>query len=663
MNTTAPLKYGKYWLTDRIAVGGMAELYRGKISGEEGFEKAVAVKKILPHLSAEQEAVSYFIDEARLAALLQHPNVVQIYDFGRLEDTYFIAMEYLFGKDLRTVLQSAEQRGMPLSLENLLYIASGVCSGLDYAHKMKDLQGQLLNIIHRDVSPQNIFLTYDGQVKIIDFGIAKAASRITNTRSGVIKGKVAYMSPEQAEGHEVDHRSDIFSVGILLYEMVTGRFMYEGDAMEMLSQAREARFTRAERVVRDIPECLVVVLDMALAKHPDDRYDSCGDMLSDLEDCIYHLNLRPNGQKISHFMKGLFDSELKSEEASMAWALRRVEPISSVNDRVEKTDPDYQETMIFTPEDMAVDAGRKKRRWLGPVILLLLLAAAAGAYFFSRPPAEDKPAVVRVPIKSDLNKGNAHNGPVGSVSAKTDGSMASSSMPAVDPKVAQWLQDAQDNMDAWNLTEPEGRNAYHFYKEILKRDPGNREARQGIADIGDRYAQLAEREMQRSKNQKALDFIATGLSVDADNRRLWSLKEKINRQAEQQRQQKIQRLLVQANDSLNAYKLTKPSEDNALYYYREVEKLDPKNSEARKGREKIANRYADLADKEMNSFDYDNARRYITTGLDIDPDNKHLLELKAEVNKRLDQRVLRSIKNLFDSTHSPSSMTDTTLFP
>lgn len=643
MNATAPVKYGKYWLTDRIAVGGMAELYRGKISGEEGFEKAVAVKKILPHLSAEQEAVNYFIDEARLAALLQHPNVVQIYDFGRLEDTYFIAMEYLFGKDLKTVLHSAGQRGMPLSLENALYIASGVCAGLDYAHKMKDLQGQLLNIIHRDVSPQNIFLTYDGQVKIIDFGIAKAASRITNTRSGVIKGKVAYMSPEQAEGREVDHRSDIFSVGILLYEMVTGRFMYEGDAMDILSQAREARFTRAERVVRDLPECLVVVLDMALAKHPDDRYSSCGDMLSDLEDCIYHLNFRPNGQKISQFMKGLFDKELKTEEASMAWALRRVEPMAPVNDRVEKTDPDYQETMILTPEAMALDAGRKKRRWVLPTVLLFLLAAAAGLFYVIQPPTEDKPMVISVPIPSDLNPDNTPKGPGGSASVS-----ASPSAPAVDPQIAQWLQDAQDNLDAWNLTEPAGKNAYYYYKKILKRDPDHQGARQGIATIGDRYVQLAEREMQRSRNQKALDYIATGLSVDADNRRLWSLKEKINRQAEQQRQRKIQRLLVQANDSLNAYKLTKPKDDNALHYFREVEKLDPRNREARRGREKIANRYAVLAEKEMNSFDYDNARRYITTGLKIDRDNKHLLELKTEVNKRLDQRVLRSIKNLFD---------------
>ena len=648
MNSTPPLQYGKYWLTDRIAVGGMAELYRGKISGEEGFEKAVAVKKILPHLSAEEEAVSYFIDEARLAALLQHPNIVQIYDFGRLEDTYFIAMEYLFGKDLKTVIHNAGQRNMPLSLENALHIAVGVCSGLDYAHTMKDLQGNLLNIIHRDVSPQNIFLTYDGQVKIIDFGIAKAASRITNTRSGVIKGKVAYMSPEQAEGQEVDHRSDIFSVGILLYEMVTGQFMYEGDAMDILSQAREARFTRAERIVRDLPECLVVVLDMALSKHPDDRYNSCRDMLSDLEDCIYHLNFRPNGQKLSHFIKGLFDNELKSEEASMAWALRRVEPPPAVNDTDQQTDPAYQETMILTPEVLASEAAPQKRRWVWPVILFIILALAGGGYYFQGSLSEDTGVVVRVPISSNQDAQDKSTNSATSPDAAAERHTALASKPTVDPQVTQWLKNARENMDAWNLTEPAGNNALHYYNQVLKRDPDNSAARKGVKDIADRYGQLADRELKRANSQKALDFIATGLSVDPDNRRLWSLKEKINRQAEQQRQKKIQRLLVQANDSLNSYKLTKPKDDNALHYFREVEKIDPGNNEARRGRQKIADRYADLAEKEMNGFDYDNARRYIKTGLEIDPNNKNLLALKVEVNKRLDQRVLRSIKNLFD---------------
>ena len=424
--------------------------------------------------------------------------------------------------------------------------------------------------------------------------------------------------------------------------------MYEGDAMDILSQAREARFTRAERVIRDLPECLVVVLDMALAKHPDDRYDACGDMLSDLEDCIYHLNFRPSGQKLSQFMKGLFDDELKTEEASMAWALRKVEPIAPLEDHGQKTDPDYQETRFSHRRSWRPLPAGKKGPGSGWLSYCCFWPWRSVLFWVSQRHVEDKPVVVRVPISSNTTTGDTPEGVSGSAVVKANGASVSASAAAVDPQVAKWLQEAQDNLAAWNLTEPEGRNAYFFYKEVLKRDPDNRGARQGIADIADRYAQLAEREMQRSHNQKALDFIATGLSVDADNRRLWSLKEKINRQAEEQRQRTIQRLLVKANDCLNAYKLTKPTEDNALYFFREVEKLDPRNTEARRGREKIADRYAVLAEKEMNSFDYDNARRYITTGLEVDPDNKHLLELKTEVNKRLDQRVLRSIKNLFN---------------
>jgi serine/threonine protein kinase len=210
MTAFQPQKFGKYQLLDKIATGGMAELYRAKLTRAEGFEKLIAIKKILPHLSCEGELVKAFVDEAKLAALLQHENIVQIYDFGNLEGEYFIAMEYLFGKDLRSIIRKAEERNMSIGLENTLYLVSQICAGLDYSHNLKDLQGKPLNIIHRDINPQNIFITYEGQVKLIDFGIAKAASHNTTTHEGLIKGKLAYMSPEQANGEVIDHRSDIF---------------------------------------------------------------------------------------------------------------------------------------------------------------------------------------------------------------------------------------------------------------------------------------------------------------------------------------------------------------------------------------------------------------------------------------------------------------------
>jgi serine/threonine protein kinase len=657
MNASEPLQFGKYLLTDRIAVGGMAELFRGKILGDEGFEKAVAVKKILPHLAAEQDAVNYFIDEARLAALLQHPNIAQIYDFGRLGDDYYIAMEYLFGKDLRTVLNTADTRGLPLSLENALHIAARISSGLEYAHNMKDLQGELLNIIHRDVSPQNIFITYDGQVKIIDFGIAKAASRITSTRSGVIKGKVAYMSPEQAEGLAVDHRSDIFAVGILLYEMVTGRFMYEGDAMEILARARAARFVRPERLVRDLPECVVLTLDMALARDTRARYNSCGELRSDLEDCVYHLDCRPSDQKLAQYMKTLFAAEFDSEEASMTRALRQVVPIDAATPSGAANPPEYQETMVLEPESAA--APPRRWLWVG-VCLLTMMTAGAALWYLHRSPAHDQDVsvMVHVPIDSSGKAGVKESGlperptTADSRPTRAQGPLSEASAPTAsvlpDPRIAQGLTKAAGYLRTLNLTTPAGRNAYEAYRAVLELDPDNAEARRGIHKVGERYADLADKAIQRGHLDKAMGFIHTGLKVDSANRRLWMLREKVNLKIEQARQKRIQELLIKANERIASLRLTKPPQDNALHYLREVEQIDPGNSEARRGRHKIGDSYARLAEKEMNRFRYENARGYIDTGLKVEPRHKQLRYLKTEINKRLDQRVMRSLKNIFN---------------
>jgi serine/threonine protein kinase len=290
MKELEPKKFGKYQLLQKIALGGMAELYRSKVTRAHGFEKLVAIKKILPHLTDQGNLVKAFIDEAKLAALLQHENIVQIYDFGSIDDEYFIAMEYLFGKDLRKLTRKARKIAVPLGLENTLYIISRICAGLDYSHNLKDLQGKPLNIIHRDINPQNIFLTYEGQVKIIDFGIAKAASHNSTTHEGLIKGKLAYMSPEQATGKTIDHRSDIFSTGNILYELLAGRRMFEGETMEVYSQVREARYEPLDKLRPDLPAKLYEIVERALAKDPDQRYQTCGEMLADLEECIFEMS-------------------------------------------------------------------------------------------------------------------------------------------------------------------------------------------------------------------------------------------------------------------------------------------------------------------------------------------------------------------------------------
>jgi serine/threonine protein kinase/tetratricopeptide (TPR) repeat protein len=319
MNTSQfePKRFGKYLLLEKVAQGGMAQLFRAKITGVQGFEKFIAIKWILPHLAAEKELVDSFIDEAKLAALLNHQNIVQIYDFGHIQDSYFISMEYLFGRDLRRISEKSKEKGLFIRTEHALHMTSRICSALDYAHKLKDYQGNLLNIIHRDVSPQNIFVTYEGEVKILDFGIAKAATQSSLTQVGMIKGKVAYMAPEQAAGKTIDHRSDIFSTGILLYEMLTNTRMFMGDTMQVLALVRDAKIPWPDTIARDLPKQILDILQRALMKEPDERYQSCGEMLADIEKCMVELSMRPTTRGIAQYMKELFNEEIAAESQVM----------------------------------------------------------------------------------------------------------------------------------------------------------------------------------------------------------------------------------------------------------------------------------------------------------------------------------------------------------
>ena len=327
MTPSQPRRFGKYLLLDKIASGGMAELYRAKITGDRGFEKIVAVKKILPHLAFDNVLVTSFIDEAKLAAMLQHQNIVQIYDFGTMANSYFIAMELLAGKDLRLTTNKSKQKNMPMDLETALYITAQICEGLEYAHTLRDFQGKQLGIIHRDISPPNILITYNGQVKIIDFGIAKARNQSKDTQVGIIKGKVAYMSPEQAEGKGIDHRSDIFATGILLYEMLARRRMFNGeDTFQVLSQVREARFDPPENVIGYRHPKLFEILNRALAKNPDQRYASSGDMRADIERLLNKLPDRPSSQSITQYMHRVFEKEISDEDLAMRAAMQTQMP-------------------------------------------------------------------------------------------------------------------------------------------------------------------------------------------------------------------------------------------------------------------------------------------------------------------------------------------------
>ena len=266
-----------------------------------------------------------------------------------MDDEYFIAMEFLFGKDLRTIRKNSENRELPLGLENTIYIVSRICAGLDYSHNLKDLQGQPLHIIHRDINPQNILVTYDGQVKIIDYGIAKAASQNNKTKENLIKGKLAYMSPEQASGQAIDHRSDIFSTGIILYELLAVRRMFKGETMHVLSLVREAHYDPPEEVIPDLPAKLNEILHRALAKDPADRYQSAGEMLADVEEFAFELKLRPNARSFAQYLKELFEEEFAEEELAL-WAKSKIYEAgeNEKNGRKIPASGTYDNTVVLT---------------------------------------------------------------------------------------------------------------------------------------------------------------------------------------------------------------------------------------------------------------------------------------------------------------------------
>jgi len=306
--------FGPYRLVDRVAVGGMAEVFKAKRSGVEGFEKTVALKRILPHLSENKEFLDMFVDEAKMVAGLTHPNIVQIFDLGRIEESYFIAMEYVHGRDLRTIMKRARDKGLRLPLDLGLRVVSQVCSALEYAHRKKDDRGRPMEIVHRDVSPQNILITFEGDVKLADFGIAKAATKASSTDRGALRGKLLYMSPEQAWGRPIDRRSDVFSLGVVLYELVTEQkpFLASGSEMTILELVRTCVITPPRDVNPRVPEPLDRLVMKALARDPDERFQDAGQMQRGVERI---LRERPpvTARDIARFLELLFDRREREE--------------------------------------------------------------------------------------------------------------------------------------------------------------------------------------------------------------------------------------------------------------------------------------------------------------------------------------------------------------
>jgi serine/threonine protein kinase len=304
----APLWFGKYLLVRKLAQGGMAEIYLAKHLGAEGFERNVVIKCMLGHLTQNQDFVSMFLDEARLAARLHHPNIVQITELGEAEGRYFICMEYLPGEDLETLLGYARHRGQLLPIPIVARIMLSALEALEFAHGYQE-QGQPLGLVHRDISPSNIFVTFQGMVKLLDFGIAKAAARLTHTEPGTLKGKLGYMSPEQAQSDEIDARSDLFSLGVTFHELLTGRRVFEFKdevrvLMALMNQPVEPPSLRR----LEIPPALDRIVLKAVERQREKRYASAAAMRADLEEFLKSMPMAPGMSQLAQYVQGLVGS-------------------------------------------------------------------------------------------------------------------------------------------------------------------------------------------------------------------------------------------------------------------------------------------------------------------------------------------------------------------
>lgn len=305
-------QYGRYELLGRIAYGGMAEIFLAReIAGQGGAHRMMVVKRVLPHVAEDEHFVDMFVDEARLAMQLNHPGICHVYAFGEEQGSYYIAMEWVNGKPVSKIMRRAKELGgLPIPIA--LRIFAQVAEALDYAHRACDPAGEPLGVVHRDVSPQNIMVSYDGVVKLLDFGIAKASSHSTRTEAGVIKGKFAYMSPQQCVGEPIDGRADLFALGTCLFEALTGKNPFRRKTeFETMMRIVGDPIPTLKEVRPDVPDAVDALVQKALMREPERRFQTGAEMQQAIEEALAKQGLFVNANKLAEYMQGLFGDEIK----------------------------------------------------------------------------------------------------------------------------------------------------------------------------------------------------------------------------------------------------------------------------------------------------------------------------------------------------------------
>lgn len=610
---------GKYLLLDTLGTGGMAEIFRGKLLGEEGFEKLIVIKKLLPSLCKNQEMVTHFINEARLAALLQHENIACIYDFGNIDNEYFIAMEYLFGKDLSSFIHKLQARQETIPPEFALSIASKVCDAMEYAHSLKDLQNNPLNIIHRDLTPHNIFITYEGKIKVIDFGIAKNELQDNETQVGVVKGKISYMSPEQLAGTALDHRSDIFSIGILLYEMLSGQKLYSGNTAELIQKAIKADYKPLAEIVPDLPASVYTIVEKTLQRKPNDRYQSCGQMQTDIDDCLHSISEHINAKNLKKFALQIFKKEFEVDNENATKVIAKTVFYSTKNKFNDSLKTDFETTEVFTsPLLKATEQVASFKKPLSNILIIpvaaMIVVIVAGLIAWQFSPTE--PIEIKPPV-STLEKALAPT-PVAKPPDKTNR----------EQHITELLDKATKAYENDDLVESFN-SALRYYNDVLLLDPDNIEAQKGVDRVVNILKDNVLNDINHDRFTEASSTIQQSILPFVDKPKFQELESLL----QQQINKEIENLFNSAEKALNENNLTSPKDDCALKYYNDIKKLDKTNPKVHDGYMKIANRYAALADEAHKSMNLDKAKHFVAKGLEIVPDHNRLLVIKADLNR------------------------------
>ncbi len=603
----------------------MAAVY---LAVQESLDRQVALK-VLDQTFADDPAFSErFLNEGRIIASLNHSNIITVYDVSIADGLHYISMEYVNGSDLKSRIS----RGVAPDTALKLVQTIGGC--LDFAHRV--------GVVHRDVKPANILFRKDGTPLLTDFGIAKQLqTRSELTMTGSVLGSPGYLAPEQAEGRDVDGRADIYSLGIILYEMLMGKKPYEGDSD--LSTIFKHLSEPIPELPSDLARCQPL-LNQMIAKKPDERFQDAASMLAFLKSmrAAGPLTSRPivkaPSSKRSAKKKEGGGRTGKRLAIGLAVPITLAAATVVVNALLPEPIPGLERVRELTAQYLPspMQAPKPSQRVVAPAVRSkppLPVRTAA------KPPERPQTAA-RKPYTAGEGLIGGNTPPA--VVAKPEPAPVKPQRDAIWYRIDKLLTLGDKALQGYRLTKPEKDNALYYYRKVLRLAPKNSRARAGLKTIAVRYATLAEREIGNGDYQKAKHYVGLGFEADKNHARLLRLRREVDTRI------RIAQLLAHADAALAQRRLRTPPNDNAFYYYEKVLELEPGNQQAARGFRAIARQYARLAEAHISNYEYDDAQRYITLGLEVQPNDDRLLALRDEAHiKNAPKHLMNNFKGFF----------------